>query len=160
MYIRHPYPSRIPCGNEWRLYIIHLGAFTVALFLTNCFEVAKFLHRQNQSVQVNAFYVYAHPRLAVRRQSRHGRTLQIYDFIFVSQGNSRKKITFFVQRIDFWRILSLRPAHGTFCKRDIAPPASKPSKPGRWPRGLSRKGRLISTGHRVCLYGKEASRLS
>lgn len=38
-------------------------AFTAALLLTNCLEVAKFLHRQNQSVQVNAFYIYAHPSL-------------------------------------------------------------------------------------------------
>ena len=36
-------------------------AFTVALFLTNSLEFAKFLHRQNQSVQVNAFYVYVCP---------------------------------------------------------------------------------------------------
>ena len=38
-------------------------ASTVALLLTNCLEVAKFLHRQNQSVQVNAVYIYAHPSL-------------------------------------------------------------------------------------------------
>ncbi len=36
-------------------------AFTAALFLTNCLELARFLNRQNQSVQVNAFYVYVCP---------------------------------------------------------------------------------------------------
>ena len=33
------------------------GAFPVALFLTDCFEVAKFLNRQNQSVQKTPFSI-------------------------------------------------------------------------------------------------------
>ena len=64
MYVyKTPLPFTSLAGINGGWHIIHLGAFTVALFLTNCFEVAKFLHRQNQSVQVNAFYVYALPPL-------------------------------------------------------------------------------------------------
>lgn len=62
MYVyKTPLPIAFPRELMETEYKYTLGAFTVALFLTNCLEVAKFLHRQNQSVQANAFYVYVHP---------------------------------------------------------------------------------------------------
>ena len=86
MYISYPYPLHPRRDAMRAVYNTPREAFTVALFLTNSLEVAKFLHRQNQSVKVNAFYVYVcptQPFLPIKQYRREG-TLQIYGFICIS----------------------------------------------------------------------------
>ena len=57
MHVYHTLTHLRSLGEMEPVYNTPWEAFTAALFLTNSLEVAKFLHRQNQSVQVNAFYV-------------------------------------------------------------------------------------------------------
>lgn len=86
IYINQPFQLHPRRNTVAVIYNTPREASTVTLFLTNSLGFAKFLHRQNQSVQVNALYIcMTIPSFPVDKQEQCRMTMQSYEIIWISQ---------------------------------------------------------------------------